>query len=73
MTLCVTSSRHASKPVQFNSYYNLSPGSLEKRLDLQLKVIFTEARPTLLNFEHNFSALKSNRAQPNEMPVLRFI
>jgi hypothetical protein len=49
MTLCVTSSRHASKPVQFNSYYNLSPGSLEKRLDLQLKVVCNEALVTPLN------------------------
>jgi hypothetical protein len=51
-TSCMASFCHASKPVRLKSYFNLSPGSLEKRLDLQLKVIFTEAWPTLLNSKH---------------------
>jgi hypothetical protein len=47
-TLCLALFRHASKPVRLNSYFNLSPGSLEKRL-VQLKVVFIEARPTPLS------------------------
>jgi hypothetical protein len=53
-TLCLALFRHASKPVRLNSYFSLSPGSLEKRLDLQLKVFLTEVRPTLLNSKHIF-------------------
>jgi hypothetical protein len=49
-TLCMASFRHASKPVRLKSYFNLSRGSLEKRLDLQLKVVFTEAWLTLFEF-----------------------
>jgi hypothetical protein len=47
-TLCLALFRHASKPVRLNSYFSLSPGSLEKRL-VQLKVVFIEARPTPLS------------------------
>jgi hypothetical protein len=52
--------------VQLTSYFNLSPGSLGKRLDLQLKVVFTDARPTHLNSKHIFLLLS---LLPNWLPL----